>query len=134
MRTILPGYILDKISWDLLILFLDTYRVKLCRQLVGLHDRHFNISSWKPLSVPMNNCRWCGERLHCLVGCFLPGVVEEFSEVWFIFRAAFSLSFCWHIKFPFPVDPSFFILLVGCNSKSSIIILFNYNLMQKSSV
>ncbi|XBJ17854.1 hypothetical protein VPH35_009168 [Triticum aestivum] len=78
----------------LMVAFSQVLQVKLYMQLMELHDRHFNISSWKPLSVSMNNCRWSGARLHCLVGYFLPGVVEEFSEAWFILRMTFSLSFC----------------------------------------
>ncbi|XBH92226.1 hypothetical protein VPH35_083397 [Triticum aestivum] len=77
----------------LMVAFSQVLQVKLYMQLMGLHDSHFNISSWKPLSVSMNNCRWSVARLHCLVGYFLLDVVEEFLETWFILRAAFSLSF-----------------------------------------
>ncbi|XP_037485603.1 uncharacterized protein LOC119364261 isoform X2 [Triticum dicoccoides] len=77
----------------LMVAFSQVLQIKLYMQLMGLHDSHFNISSWKPLSVSMNNCRWSVARLHCLVGYFLHGVVEEFSEAWFILRATFSLSF-----------------------------------------
>ncbi|KAF7102620.1 hypothetical protein CFC21_103723 [Triticum aestivum] len=77
----------------LMVAFSQVLQIKLYMQLMGLHDSHFNISSWKPLSVSMNNCCWSVARLHFLVGYFLPGVVEEFSEAWFVLRATFSLSF-----------------------------------------
>ncbi|KAF7009163.1 hypothetical protein CFC21_023750 [Triticum aestivum] len=77
----------------LMVAFSQVLQIKLYMQLMGLHDSHFNISSWKPLSVSMNNCCWSVACLHCLVGYFLHGVVEEFSEARFILRATFSLSF-----------------------------------------
>ncbi|XP_037465066.1 uncharacterized protein LOC119337062 isoform X2 [Triticum dicoccoides] len=77
----------------LMVAFSQVLQIKLYMQLMGLHDSHFNISSWKPLSVSMNNCCWSVARLHFLVGYFLPGVVEEFSEAWFVLRATSSLSF-----------------------------------------